>query len=323
MKGAKSVQPDLTMREYFEERYMPFAKATKRRPEIDAYNYRLHIDPVFGSVNLRDITLVALDQWVLRQIEQGYKPATVNKHSNIMNRMLNLAATWELIDSNPFKKSLIRHVAIGDQVQRFLDIDEIHHLLSACRASSHPFLYRFVVLLLLTGARKSELRLAKWSWVNSSTRILNVSLSKNGRARRVTLSNDALSWLDELREYATTLGPRASRSDFLFPNPRTGKPYNSFHAAFFAARENAGLPDVRIHDLRHTYASLLINNGASLYEVQKLLGHYHVSMTERYAHLYPDTLHQKAAIAAGSIGLALDSPSDRSPQKPSQSSYLK
>jgi site-specific recombinase XerD len=58
------------------------------------------------------------------------------------------------------------------------------------------------------------------------------------------------------------------------------------------------MQDVRIHDLRHTYASLLINRGASIYEVQKLLGHHHISMTERYAHLLPDTLHQRVEIVA-------------------------
>lgn len=305
MKGAKSSTQSITVKQFFDDRYLPFAKATKRRAEIDSYNYHRHIDPVFGPQLLTTITLEALDQWVLRQIEQGYKPATVNKHSNLMNRMLNLAATWGLIEKNPFKKSMVRHVALGDQVQRFLNVDEIHRLLSECQASTHPYLYRFVVLLLFTGARKSELRLAKWSWVNHANKTLNVPLSKNGKARRVTLSDDALAWIDELRAYNGTLGARVVRSDYLFTNPRTGKPYVSFHAAFFKARDRAGLPDVRIHDLRHTYASLLINNGATLYEVQKLLGHYHVSMTERYAQLYPDTLHQKAAIVANSVGIRL------------------
>jgi site-specific recombinase XerD len=58
---------------------------------------------------------------------------------------------------------------------------------------------------------------------------------------------------------------------------------------------------VRIHDLRHTYASLLINKGASLYEVQKLLGHFHISMTERYAHLMPNTLAERVEIVAGLV----------------------
>jgi len=71
--------------------------------------------------------------------------------------------------------------------------------------------------------------------------------------------------------------------------------------AFSRARKTAQLDNVRIHDLRHTFASLLINNGASIYEVQKLLGHHHVSMTERYAHLFPNTLKDRAEIIASSL----------------------
>ena len=72
--------------------------------------------------------------------------------------------------------------------------------------------------------------------------------------------------------------------------------YNGFHIAYFKARDAAGLPEVRIHDLRHTYASLLINNGVSLYEVQELLGHSSSAMTQRYAHLQPNQLRSRTEI---------------------------
>jgi len=307
-KNAATTNIEMTLDEYFQTKYFPFSKAKKRRPEIDKYTYDKHIAPAFGNLRLSDITLEALDAWVLHQVEQGYKPATVNKHTNILNRMLNLAATWNLIAANPFKKSLVRHIAVGDYVQRFLTPPEINRLLDACRTSSHPLLYHFVMLLLLTGARKSELRLAKWSTINAGTRSLNVPISKNGKARRITLSDDALAWLEDLRRVALGMGRQCAKSPYLFTNPHTGKPYTSFHRCFFEAREKAGLPEVRIHDLRHTYASLLINNGASLYEVQKLLGHYHVSLTERYAQLYPDTLHMRASIVGQSLNGVLTGP---------------
>jgi hypothetical protein len=74
------------------------------------------------------------------------------------------------------------------------------------------------------------------------------------------------------------LGLSIARDSWVFANPCTGQPYTSSHIAFFKARDSAGLSSVRMHDLRHTYASLLINNGASIYEVQQLLGHYNISM---------------------------------------------
>lgn len=133
----------------------------------------------------------------------------------------------------------------------------------------------------------------KWGYVDKSSGIWTVPISKNGKKRRITLSNAALQILEETRSLNRALHLPTSDSDYVFLNPKTGQNYHSFYAAWHRIREKVGLDSVRIHDLRHTYASLLINNGASIYEVQKLLGHHHISMTERYAHLLPDTLQQR------------------------------
>ena len=87
----------------------------------------------------------------------------------------------------------------------------------------------------------------------------------------------------------------------VFTNPKTRKPYNSFYLSWYAARSAADLDDVRIHDLRHTFASLLINKGVSIYEVQQLLGHSSIQMTQRYAHLTPNTLADRAEIVANIV----------------------
>ena len=95
-----------------------------------------------------------------------------------------------------------------------------------------------------------------------------------------------------IRDKSEALGLPATYNSYLVKNPRTGKPYNDFQVSFSRARAAVGINDVRIHDLRHTYASLLIQNGVSLYEVQKLLGHSTPNMTQRYAHLNPNSLKQ-------------------------------
>ena len=84
-----------------------------------------------------------------------------------------------------------------------------------------------------------------------------------------------------------------TRDSWVFANPRIHLPYTSLHIAFFKARESAGLNSVRMHDLRHTYASLLINNGASIY------------MTERYARLFPNTLQERVDIIADTLDFDL------------------
>ena len=291
--------------EFFDQKYFPFAKATKRRSQLDLYVFDKHIRPTFGKKLLTDINSEDLDGWMTQQLDDGYKPATINKHSSMLNRMLNIAVQWAYLDKNPFKGVVIKKLPIGDHIQRFLTLSEIKSLLSACKRSTHPYLHLFVKLLLLTGARKSELRLAKWTSIDEQKGELFVAVSKSGRSRTIVLSKKALAVLEQIRLRSDALGMPITRDSWVFANPRTHLPYTSLHIAFFKARESAGLNSVRMHDLRHTYASLLINNGASIYEVQQLLGHYNISMTERYARLFPNTLQERVDIIADTLDFDL------------------
>ena len=302
--AAATNQPaKLTLEAFFDLKYYAFIQATKRRSKHDFYLFNKHIRPVLGAKLLNDISSEDIDHWMLHQMEVGYKSGTVNKHASMLNRTLNIAVHWGYLEKNAFKGAAIRKLPVGDYVQRFLTRNEISQLLSACKQSTHPYLYLFVKLLLLTGARKSELRLAKWKDIDDDKMQLFVAISKSGRSRKIMLSNQAVKVLDKVRLRTDALGLPTTRDDWLFPNPRTRKPYTSFHLAFFAARKHAGLNTVRVHDLRHTYASLLINNGASIYEVRQLLGHYHISMTERYAQLFPNTLKDRVNIIASTIDM--------------------
>lgn len=296
-------EPTVTLSSFFDEKYYSFAKATKRRSKLDLYVFDKHVRETLGQKHLRAITSEDIDHWVMQQIDAGYKPSTVNKHASMLNRILNIAVHWGYIEKNVFKSAAIRKLPVGDYVQRFLNEDEIKKLLSACKRSPHPYLHLFVKLLLLTGARKSELRLAKWKDIEAQKQELFVAISKNGRSRTIMLSDKAVAVLKQVRARTEALGLPATGDCYVFTNPRTRLPYNCFHAAFADARDAAGLKSVRMHDLRHTYASLLINNGASIYEVQQLLGHYHISMTERYAQLFPNTLQDRVDIIAGTIDL--------------------
>jgi site-specific recombinase XerD len=93
------------------------------------------------------------------------------------------------------------------------------------------------------------------------------------------------------------LGSKAEACPYVFPNLKTLKPFTSFFYSWHTARCKAGLPDLRIHDLRHTFASTLVNQGVPLYEVQKLLGHSQIRTTERYAHLSQSKLQESSGIA--------------------------
>jgi integrase len=145
-----------------------------------------------------------------------------------------------------------------------------------------------------TGARKREALDARWEDFDFERRLWRIPTTKLGKPRHVPLSDGVLSLLTSM--------PRSLKSPYVFANPKTGKAYVSFFASWDTARTKAGLSDVRVHDLRHSFASLLINSGRSLYEVQKLLGHTQIKTTQRYAHLAPETLLDASNAATHAVG---------------------
>lgn len=283
----------LTLSHFFDNRYYPHLKLYRRRPELDRYVFNLHIRPHFGDVELTDLDGSILEAWASMHVEKGYAPATINKHIFLMNRMMNLARHWGLISHNAFEARVLRKLPVGRQRHMFLQPEEVGRMLRACQQDLHPQLYHFTRLLLLTGARKGEALNANWNNFDLHRKVWTVSVSKNGRPRRIVLNQAAVDLIKELRSEAEVRGYPLHPNSAVFYNPRTQDRYDSFYAAWHRARAKAELPDVRFHDLRHTFASMLINEGVSLYEVQRLLGHHHITMTERYAHLLPDTLQER------------------------------
>ena len=108
-------------------------------------------------------------------------------------------------------------------------------------------------------------------------------MSKSGKPRAIALNDTAIELLRSIRAGNSSL--------YIFPSPVTGEPSPSLYFPWHRIRTRARLPDLRLHDLRHSFASFLVNKGISLYVVQGLLGHAHARYTQRYAHLTSDTLH--------------------------------
>ena len=282
---------NVTLNQFFDERVYPHILVKKKYPEHDRLTYDKHIRPKLGTVKLGDISRIMVDDWMAAQIALGYKRSTVNKHVFLLNRIIKLASHWGFIAHSQYSQLLLERLSLGDYKQHFLSQGELRRLLHACDSDPHPYLGHFVRLLALTGARNGEARQAKWADIDLERGVWIVPKSKNGRSRRIVLSHAAREVLDRTCETAREIGTGIAEDDFVFTNPKTKTCYDSFYAAWHRARDAADLDTVRIHDLRHTFASLLINNGSTIYDVQKLLGHHHISMTERYAHLLPDRLH--------------------------------
>ena len=180
------------------------------------------------------------------------------------------------------------------QRDRFLTPEETQRLIAAIEQDENQTAAQAIMLLLLTGGRRNEITQAKWDYVNWERRTLLVPLSKSGKPRAIALNGQALALLRAI--------PRHDGNPYIFPSPVNGKPSASLFFPWDRIRKRAGLADVRLHDLRHSYASFLVNQGISLYVVQGLLGHAHSRTTQRYAHLAHETLLDAAERVSDVVG---------------------
>lgn len=268
--------------------YMPHSKARKRSWTSDDSLLRNHILPSLGDYRMNRIRRVDVISLHNGLHQQGYAAGTVNKILILIRYMFNCAIRWEVLPDGQNPASGIEPFPDNGARERYLSQEEAHRLMAELKTSPNRQACNIIKLLLLTGARKTEIMHARWKCVDFERRLLTVPLSKSGKARHIPLSDAALDVLRAL--------PQDSEIPWLFWNPNTGRPQDSIHHGWDTIRQRAGIPDVRLHDLRHSFASFLVNSGRSLYEVQKLLGHADAKTTQRYAHLAPGALIEAANI---------------------------
>ena len=285
---------EITLKEFFWNTYLPYANARKVNVAHDVSTFKSHIDTALGHLTVSQLERRDLDDWLTCQMGKGLKKSTVNKHIFLLNRMLKLSERWGYLPRGGFYEIKLEKIPLGDFKQRFLTPGEIKRILDASVRDQNPFIHSLIKLLILTGARVGEARKARWLDLSFDTNKWHVPVAKGGRSRTIYLNSEATKTFREIRMIALSLGLPVRPENYILTNPKTNTLFNSFYSPWYRVMDRADLSDIRIHDLRHTYASILINNGVTIYEVQKLLGHSTVNITQRYAHLYPDHLHQKA-----------------------------
>jgi integrase len=199
------------------------------------------------------------------------KKSTVNRELTLMKRLFNLASVWDLFNGkNPVCRVRFFH---EDNIRlRTLSLDEETRLLF----HAAPYLQDLIRFALHTGMRIGEIFSLCWDDVDLAQGIISVRAQKTGNTRKVPINEVTRRILD-----FQFLG---RRSEFVFYNPDTGKPFCDLKAGFKLACKKAGISDVTWHTLRHTFASRLVGRGVDIVTVQELLGHSTVTMTMRYAH---------------------------------------
>lgn len=284
-------------KDFINDYYLPHIRSYKRCVSADMTLLNNHLLPEFGELRMYAISRERVLAFQKEKIEAGYKPAYCNRFLILLGFCFNLAMKWEIagVSKNPAK--LISLLKANNKIERFLTKEESARLLAAINQSPNPMLRYFVQLALLTGMRKREILDAKWEDVDLNRKLWLIPHSKSGYKRQVPLTEASLSVLKELKEQLPNLMAQKLLLDnpWVIPNWRTGKPFKSIFNAWDSARKKAGLEDLRIHDLRHSFASALVNQGIPIYDVQKLLGHQDVKTTERYAHFSIERLRSSAS----------------------------
>ena len=224
-------------------------------------------------------------------------PQRANHTLWIFSRMLSLAQTWETVPLGPNPCRSVRPYRLKPR-ERFLDRDELRRLGRALRdveadGSVGAGAIAAIRLLSLTGCRRTEILSLLWDDVDRTAGVLRLRDSKTG-PRTVPLTAPALAVLDGIEPVPD--------SPFVFTGPRTGRAVARIDGAWHTVRRRAGLEDVRMHDLRHSFASRALSLGESLTAIGHLLGHRKVATTARYAHLVRDA--EKAA--ASRVGASID-----------------
>lgn len=282
--------PGMTFDGFVSRVYLPWIRSRKRSWYVDERITRQYLSPAFGHRSMAGICRTEVESWFHALPQRQLAPTTCNRILAVFKSVCSVAVVHGALprgqspcdDVAPFKVYLLR--------ERYLAQEEALRLMDALERSDRPEA-RVLRLLLLTGARKSEILRLRWEHIRLDLRLLTVPLSKSGKPRHIPLSDEAISVIRAI--------PHIPGNPWLFPGHAPGKPLSDVYLFWNRIRRELGLKDVRIHDLRHTFASFLVSTGHSLYEVQKLLGHSDPRTTMRYAHLGQATLLAAAETVSG------------------------
>jgi integrase len=279
---------------YFPEKYKPKRQSTLREiidARMDGYtgrnlkNEQHHSrwwKHLWGASRVKELTADDFRKLQVRLLDKGKKaPATVDRLFEHARAAFNLAVQSGKIDKSPmagvklFRRpnARLRFLSEGEET-RLKEVMAPHH-------------FRVVRFALLTGLRRGEQFRIRWECADLENRVLTIPLSKSGKTRHITLSDEAAEILRSLPSWMT--------SSWMFPSENPATPMdaqNFYNRVFRPALKSAKIEDTDWHTLRHTFASRLVMAGVDLRTVAELLGHSTIQMTMRYAHLSPRHLRE-------------------------------
>jgi integrase len=285
---------------------------TRKRPSTArayAQIVDLHLRPALGSLKVEALTFADCDG-LHRRMTRDRGAHIANRSIAVLSKMLNLAIRWGMRSDNPTRG--IERNPEGKR-KRYLSGDELARLITALDAHADRQTADIIRLLLLTGARRGEALGARWADIDLKVGVWTKpgSTTKQRTDHVAPLSPQAVELLARIR--AMQAGPHRPLGEHVFPGPGGTGHQADLKKGWASICKAAGITGLRVHDLRHSFASFLVSDGASLALIGALLGHSNPSTTARYAHLL-DTVERTAVGRVGAIVTAAGKPEP--PPKP-------
>ena len=266
--------------EVFKKDYVELKENKETYLKNNEQLWRLYIKPVLGNRKITDINNLDIEHLHRSLARVKYN---ANRMLSLLNLLFNLMEKWKLRtpNSNPctcvqrYKEELRIRYLSSEEMERFSE--ELRK--AEKRTPEMLYTVAAIRLLLLTAARKNEILTCKWEWVDFDNSLINLPDSKTGQ-KTIFLNSKALKILNQL--YAR---PERELSEYIIKG-KNFKGHNvDFKTAWHTIMKNANIKNFRVHDLRHTAASMAISHGHSEAAIAKMLGHKSTAMIKHYAHL--------------------------------------
>ncbi len=257
-----------------------YAKVKKKGWRRSDWVFLRRLKPYFGIHKLAKISPFMIEEYIAGRKEEGLKNSSVNRELSCLRKIFNLAIDWDYVAVNPVRKvkSLSEK---GSMRERILLEDEEVRLFEAAALHLKPML----MVAIYTGFRRGVIFNLKWQNVDFEKGEIRTSQSKTGGCRAVPMSSEVMTMLYSMKA-------QNGNCEHVFVNPDTGKPYTDISRAFNGACKRTGIKNLKFHDLRHTFGSRLVRNGANLNLVKELMGHASIVTTQRYLHSQADEKKQ-------------------------------
>ena len=269
----------LTLAEFIENVYLPWARLNKRRPINDEL-YCKTFREFFGKKTFAQISPLLIERFKKERREsltihgKQRSPASVNRELEVLSRILSMAVDNGIIESNPARK--VKKLRLDNMRKRYLTLEEEQRLF-AVLTGRRSHLKPVVVLAIHTGMRRGELLGLRWQNVDFARGLIYVTNTKTGHDREVPMNS-------LVRETLLELQRAGGEHEYVFTNSKTGINLSEVKRGFTSACRDAEINDLRFHDLRHTTGTRLADAGTDAFAIAEVLGHRSLQTTKRYTH---------------------------------------